>query len=58
VAEGAVGEIIDGPWRFEALHPEWTAEEGGEDGWEQSVASVVLTGGLMSRTDDGGCDRL
>jgi len=31
------GEIIQGLWRFEALHPEWTEEEG-EDGWEQSVA--------------------
>jgi len=31
------GEIIDGLWRFEALHPEWTEEQGGEEGWEPTV---------------------
>jgi hypothetical protein len=34
---GSVGEILDGVWRFEALHPEWTEEEGGEEGWEPLV---------------------
>jgi glyoxylase-like metal-dependent hydrolase (beta-lactamase superfamily II) len=37
------GEIIHGLWRFEALHPEWTEEEG-EDGWEQSVAWWAVAG--------------
>jgi hypothetical protein len=37
------GEIIEGLWRFEALHPEWTEDEGGdEDGWEQQVAWWAL----------------
>lgn len=50
MAESATGEIIDGLWRFEALHPEWTEAEGGdEDGWEQSVAwwAVAAAGGLV-----------
>src|SRR5947209_2723033 len=29
---------MDGVWRFQAPHPEWTEDEGGEDGWEQTVA--------------------
>jgi glyoxylase-like metal-dependent hydrolase (beta-lactamase superfamily II) len=33
----SVGEILEGVWRFEALHPEWTEEEGGEEGWEPLV---------------------
>jgi len=36
--QGRTGEIVEGLWRFEALHPEWTEDEGGEDGWEQQVA--------------------
>jgi glyoxylase-like metal-dependent hydrolase (beta-lactamase superfamily II) len=32
------GEVLEGSWRFEALHPEWTEDQGGEDGWEQLVA--------------------
>lgn len=37
-------EILEGLWRFEALHPEWTEEEAeeSEDGWEQSVAWWAL----------------
>lgn len=31
-------QILDGVWRFEALHPEWTEDEGGEEGWEPAVA--------------------
>ena len=39
MAESVTGEIVKGLWRFEALHPEWTEDEGdGEDGWEQTVA--------------------
>lgn len=37
-------EVQDGLWRFEALHPEWTEEEGGEEGWEQLVAWWALAG--------------
>ncbi len=42
MAQSTTGEIIDGLWRFEALHPEWTEDEGGEDGWEQQVAWWAL----------------
>jgi len=35
-ASGA--QVLDRVWRFEASHPEWTEDEGGEDGWEQNVA--------------------
>lgn len=35
-AEG--GEVLAGLWRFEALHPDWTEDEGGDEGWEQRVA--------------------
>jgi hypothetical protein len=45
----ATGEILDGLSRFEALLPDWTEHEGGEDGWEQSVAwwSVEVAGGIV-----------
>jgi hypothetical protein len=48
MAEGT-GQIIAGLWRFEALHPEWTEDEAGEDGWEQSVAwwAVAAPGGVV-----------
>lgn len=44
-----VGEILDGLWRFEALHPEWTEDEGGGEGWEQSVAwwAIASSQGLV-----------
>jgi hypothetical protein len=35
---GAVGEILEGLWRFEAPHPEWTEDEGGDEGWDRIVA--------------------
>ncbi|MGB9183494.1 MAG: hypothetical protein WCB67_05465 [Solirubrobacteraceae bacterium] len=35
-AEGT--EVLAGLWRFEAMHPEWTEDEGGDEGWEQTVA--------------------
>lgn len=38
-----VGEILPGLWRFEARHPEWTEEEGGEDGWDPVVAWWALS---------------
>ena len=46
----SVGEILTGLWRFEALHPDWTEDEGGdEDGWEQSVAwwAIATPRGLV-----------
>ena len=48
VAEGA-GQIIQGLWRFEALLPDWTENEAGEDGWEQSVAwwALAAPGGIV-----------
>jgi hypothetical protein len=35
---GRTGEVLQGLRRFEAQHPEWTEDEGGEDGWEPNVA--------------------
>jgi hypothetical protein len=36
------GEVLPGLWRFEAAHPEWTEEDGGEEGWEPVVAWWAL----------------
>jgi Metallo-beta-lactamase superfamily len=49
MAASQVGEVMGGLWRFEALHPEWTEEEGGEEGWEQLVAwwAVSSSRGLL-----------
>ena len=49
MSQGTTGEIIEGLWRFEALHPEWTEAEGGGDGWEQQVAwwAVATPHGLV-----------
>lgn len=43
------GQIIEGLWRFESQLPDWTENEGGEDGWEQTVAwwAVATEGGLV-----------
>lgn len=43
------GEILDGVWRFEAIHPEWTEEDGGEEGWEPLVGwwAVRAPAGLV-----------
>jgi len=43
------GEILEGLWRFEAAHPEWTDEGDGEDGWDQIVAwwAVATSRGLL-----------
>jgi glyoxylase-like metal-dependent hydrolase (beta-lactamase superfamily II) len=35
-----VQEVLPGLWRWTTRHPEWTPEEGGEDGWDEVVASV------------------
>jgi hypothetical protein len=35
-----VDRIAPGLWRWTGLHPDWTAEQGGPDGWEQEVGSV------------------
>ena len=45
----AVDEVLGGVWRFEAQHPEWTEEDGGEDGWEQTVAwwAISSSRGLL-----------
>jgi metallo-beta-lactamase superfamily protein len=47
--EGTTGEIIDGLWRFAAVHPEWTEDEGGEEGWEPEVGwwAVAAPGGIV-----------
>ena len=50
MGQSTTGEIIEGLWRFEALHPEWTEDEGGdEDGWEQQVAwwAIATPDGLV-----------
>jgi len=42
-------EALSGLWRFEAVHPEWTEDEGGEDGWEPVVAwwAIDTSRGLL-----------
>ena len=35
-----VSELRPGFWRWTALHPDWTPEEGGPDGWEQEVGCL------------------
>jgi glyoxylase-like metal-dependent hydrolase (beta-lactamase superfamily II) len=49
VTAGATGQIVEGLWRFEALHPEWTEDEGGEDGWDPQVSwwAVATDEGLL-----------
>jgi glyoxylase-like metal-dependent hydrolase (beta-lactamase superfamily II) len=44
-----MGEVIPGLWRFESVHPEWTEDEGGGDGWEPNVAwwAVASTAGMI-----------
>ena len=37
-----VRELAPGLWRWTALHPDWTPEEGGPEGWAQEVASFAL----------------
>jgi hypothetical protein len=55
MSDDSVGEVVEGLWRFVALHPEsntpeWTAAaEGGEDGWDQLVSwwVVAVSEGLV-----------
>ena len=55
MSDDAVGEVVDGLWRFVAVHPEsntpeWkAAAEDGEDGWDQLVSwwVVAVSGGLV-----------
>ena len=49
MAESATGQILDGLWRFEALLPDWTEQDGDEDGGDQSVAwwAVAAAGGVV-----------
>src|ERR687887_2327574 len=35
-----VQELSGGLWRWTGLHPEWTPEQGGPEGWEQEVGCV------------------
>jgi glyoxylase-like metal-dependent hydrolase (beta-lactamase superfamily II) len=48
VSGGTVGEVLGGLWRFEGMHPEWTEEEGGAEGWEPLVGwwAVASSRGL------------
>jgi glyoxylase-like metal-dependent hydrolase (beta-lactamase superfamily II) len=35
-----VQELAKGLWRWTGLHPDWTPEQGGPEGWEQEVGCV------------------
>ncbi|MGI8411513.1 MAG: hypothetical protein ACR2LV_02375 [Solirubrobacteraceae bacterium] len=45
----STGEALPGLWRFEADHPDWTEDEGGDEGWDRIVAwwAVSTTRGLL-----------
>jgi len=38
-------ELRPGLWTWTALHPSWTPEEGGPEGWEQEVRSYAYEAG-------------
>ncbi len=42
-------EILPGLWSFSAEHPEWTEQEGGEDGWDRLVSwwAAATSRGLL-----------
>jgi hypothetical protein len=42
-------EILPGLWQFSAEHPEWTEDEGGEEGWEPLVSwwATATSRGLL-----------
>jgi hypothetical protein len=42
MSDDAVGQVIDGLWRFVAVHPDWTETQGGEDGWDPRVSWWVV----------------
>jgi hypothetical protein len=37
-----VQQIAPGLWRWTGLHPDWTPEQGGPEGWEQAVGCVYF----------------
>ncbi len=41
----AVRELQRGLWYWEARHPDWTPEEGGEHGWGPDVSSYAIDDG-------------
>jgi Metallo-beta-lactamase superfamily len=45
----SLDEALPGLWRFDATHPEWTEEVGGEEGWDPVVAwwAVATSRGLL-----------
>ena len=53
-------ELSRGLWRWTGLHPEWTPEQGGPEGWEQEVGcvyyeapeAVVLVDPLVAPEDE------
>jgi glyoxylase-like metal-dependent hydrolase (beta-lactamase superfamily II) len=40
-----IDELRPRLWRWELAHPDWTPEEGGEEGWDEIVASYALADG-------------
>ena len=40
-----VVEVGPGLWRWTAPHPDWTPEEGGDEGWEREVGCVYYEAG-------------
>jgi len=48
-SQASSSEILPGVWRFVAPHPDWTPDDGGEDGWERDVAwwAVATAAGLV-----------
>jgi Metallo-beta-lactamase superfamily len=44
-----IGEVLPGLWRLAAEHPDWTEDEGEEDGWDPVVAwwATTTTRGLL-----------
>lgn len=41
MSEESVGQVLEGVWRFEAEHPEWS-DEWGDEGWEPVVGWWIL----------------
>jgi glyoxylase-like metal-dependent hydrolase (beta-lactamase superfamily II) len=44
-ARVAIEELRPGLWTWAALHPSWTPDDGGPEGWEQEVRSYALDAG-------------
>lgn len=49
MSRSTTGEIIEGLWRFEALLPDWSENQGGEDGWDPQVSwwAIATPHGLV-----------